>query len=97
MDIITALRSTGSILKPFLYAYAQQEGEILPNSLLLDIPTEIGGYHPENFAETYDGVIPARRALARSLNIPYVRLLNQYGVEKFYHQLKKLGKQPACR
>lgn len=91
VDIINAKRSTGSILKPFLYAYAQQEGEILPNSLLMDIPTEIGGYHPENYAETYDGVITARRALARSLNIPYVRLLNQYGVEKFYHNLKKLG------
>ena len=91
VDIINSLRSTGSILKPFLYAYAQQEGEIMPNSMLLDIPTEIGGYHPENFAETYDGVIPARRALARSLNIPYVRLLNQYGIEKFYHNLKKLG------
>ena len=91
VDIITSLRSTGSILKPFLYAFAQQEGEIMPNSLLLDIPTEIGGYHPENFAETYDGVIPARRALARSLNIPYVRLLNQYGIEKFYYNLNKLG------
>ncbi|MBL7816983.1 MAG: penicillin-binding protein 1C [Saprospiraceae bacterium] len=91
VDIIPSLRSTGSILKPFLYAYAQQEGDICPNSTLVDIPTEIGGYHPENFAETYDGVIPARRALARSLNIPYVRLLNQYGIEKFYHHLKKLG------
>ncbi len=91
VDIIHSNRSTGSILKPFLYAYSQQEGEIMPNSLLLDIPTEIGGYHPENYAETYDGVIAARRALARSLNIPYVRLLNQYGIEKFYHNLKKLG------
>ena len=91
VDIITSLRSTGSILKPFLYAFAQQDGEIMPNSLLLDIPTEIGGYHPENFAETYDGVISARRALSRSLNIPYVRLLSQYGTEKFYHNLNKLG------
>jgi penicillin-binding protein 1C len=91
VDVIPAMRSTGSILKPFLYAYAQQEGTILPNSVLTDIPTEIGGYHPENFAETYDGVMPARRALARSLNIPFVRLLSQYGIEKFYHQLPKLG------
>jgi penicillin-binding protein 1C len=91
VDVIKSPRSTGSILKPFLYAMAQQEGEILPNSLLTDIPTEIGGYHPENFNETYDGLIPARRALARSLNIPYVRLLNQYGLEKFYHHIKKFG------
>jgi len=91
VDIIRAERSTGSIMKPFLYAWALNDGEILPNSLLLDLPTDIGGYHPENFNETYDGLVPARRALARSLNIPFVRLLNQYGVEKFYHQLPRLG------
>ncbi len=91
VDIIRAPRSTGSIMKPFLYALAQQEGEITPNAMLTDIPTDMGGYHPENFNETYDGVIPARRALARSLNIPFVRLLSQYGVEKFHHQLPRLG------
>ncbi len=91
VDIIRSSRSTGSIMKPFLYAWALNDGEILPNSLLLDLPTDIGGYHPENFNETYDGLVPARRALARSLNIPFVRLLNQYGVEKFYHQLPRLG------
>jgi penicillin-binding protein 1C len=91
VDIIKASRSTGSVLKPLLYAFAQQEGEILPNSLLIDVPTDIGGFHPENFHETYDGVIAARRALARSLNIPYVRLLHQYGLEKFYGNLKRLG------
>ncbi len=91
VDVIKATRSTGSVLKPLLYAFAQQEGEILPNSLLIDVPTDIGGFHPENFHETYDGVIAARRALARSLNIPYVRLLHQYGLEKFYGNLKRLG------
>ena len=91
VDIIRAPRSTGSIMKPFLYALAQQEGEITPNAMLTDIPTDMGGYHPENFNETYDGVIPARRALARSLNIPFVRLLSQYGIEKFHHQLPRLG------
>jgi penicillin-binding protein 1C len=91
VDIIRSLRSTGSVLKPLLYAYAQQEGVILPNSLLQDVPTDLGNYHPENFHETYDGVIPARRALARSLNIPFIRLLQTYGLEKFHFNLKKLG------
>ncbi len=91
VDVVKAPRSTGSILKPFLFAYAQQEGDILPNSLLEDVPTDMGNYHPENFNETYDGVVPARRALSRSLNIPFVRLLNQYGLEKFHYNLKKLG------
>ncbi len=91
VDIIRASRSTGSVLKPFLYAFSQQEGEILPNSLITDVPTEIGGFHPENFNETYDGVVPVRRALARSLNIPFVRLLSQYGLERFHQNLKTIG------
>jgi penicillin-binding protein 1C len=91
VDIIRAPRSTGSILKPFLYALALQEGIILPNSLMSDIPIYISGFQPENFLETYDGVVPARRALARSLNIPMVRLLNEYGVERFHYQLKNMG------
>lgn len=91
VDIIRASRSTGSVLKPFLYAFSQQEGEILPNSLITDVPTEMGGFHPENYNETYDGVVPIRRALARSLNIPFVRLLAQYGLERFHQNLKKIG------
>jgi penicillin-binding protein 1C len=91
VDVIHAPRSTGSILKPFLYAFSLQDGIILPNSLMSDVPTYIGGFQPENFLETYDGVVPARRALARSLNIPMVRLLNEYGVERFHYRLKNMG------
>ncbi|MEZ4952630.1 MAG: penicillin-binding protein 1C [Saprospiraceae bacterium] len=91
VDIIQAPRSTGSILKPILYALALQDGQILPKSLLQDIPTFLKDYRPENFLNTYDGVIPADLALSRSLNIPFVRLLQSYGVEKFHFNLKKLG------
>jgi penicillin-binding protein 1C len=91
VDIIRAPRSTGSILKPFLYAAMLNEGDILPNTLVADIPTQIAGYSPQNFNEQFDGAVPARRALERSLNIPAVRMLRSYGTEKFNSILKKEG------
>lgn len=91
VDIITAPRSTGSILKPFLYAMMMQEGKLLPKSLVNDIPTQLKSYRPENYSNTYDGVVAADRALSRSLNIPFVRMLQEYSVEKFHFNLKKLG------
>ncbi len=91
VDVITAPRSTGSILKPFLFASMLSEGEILPGTLVADIPTQIAGYSPQNFNKEYDGAVPARRALERSLNIPAVRMLKSYGIGKFNYQLKKLG------
>lgn len=90
VDIITAPRSTGSILKPFLYASMLDDGELLPNTLIPDIPTQISGYSPQNYNLTYDGAVPASRALSRSLNIPSVLMLQDYSVNKFYEQLQKL-------
>ncbi len=90
VDIIEAPRSTGSILKPFLYASMLDEGEILPRTLIPDIPTQISGYTPQNYDLSYDGAVAANRALARSLNIPAVLMLQQYSVTKFYEQLQKL-------
>lgn len=91
VDIINAPRSTGSILKPVLYCMMLEEGEILPGTLIPDIPTQYTGYSPKNFTLTYDGAVPARRALARSLNIPAVRMLQTHGFERFYYQLEELG------
>ena len=91
VDIITAPRSTGSILKPFLYAAMLNEGLILPNTLVPDIPVQIGGFIPENFSHSYDGAVPASRALARSLNIPAVKMLQTYGYTPFCTLLRNLG------
>ncbi len=91
VDILAAPRSTGSILKPYLYALALESGDILPESLLQDVPTQLGAYKPENYFETYDGAVPAKRALIRSLNVPFVLLLQHYGLEKFHFNLKRLG------
>ena len=99
VDIITSPRSTGSILKPFLYAFMLQDGVILPNTLISDIPTQIAGFSPKNFTKSYDGAVPASEALAKSLNIPAVKMLQDYNIEKFYANLKKLNlhtiNQPA--
>jgi len=91
VDVIAAPRSTGSILKPFLFASMLNDGELLPNTLIPDIPTQIAGYAPQNYNMTYDGAVPAKRALARSLNVPAVRMLQNYGIEKFNYNLKKMG------
>lgn len=99
VDVIDAPRSPGSTLKPLLYAAMLHDGQLLPNSIVPDIPTQIAGYQPENFDLGYDGAVPASRALARSLNVPAVKMLQKYRYERFYDFLKKAGtttlKQPA--
>ncbi|WP_438710470.1 penicillin-binding protein 1C [Aquimarina muelleri] len=87
VDIIQAARSTGSVLKPLLYAAMMDKGELLPEQLVVDVPTVISGYSPKNYDEGYSGAAPANRALARSLNIPAVRLLQQYGLQRFRDEI----------
>lgn len=89
VDMVTAKRSTGSTLKPLLFAALLEDGQILPNTLVEDIPTVINGYEPKNFDNSFSGLAPASTALTRSLNIPAVRLLQAYGLEKFYHKIEK--------
>jgi len=91
VDNTISNRSSGSILKPFLYAAMLNDGDMLPNSLIADIPTRFGGYAPENFEKSYEGAVPASVALAHSLNIPAVRELEQYGVARFQSVLKDVG------
>lgn len=90
VDVINSPRSSGSILKPLLYASMMMDGELLPQTLVPDIPTQISGYTPKNFDKSYDGAVKADEALYRSLNIPFVKLLQQYSTDKFYHKLKQL-------
>lgn len=91
VDVIAAPRSPGSTLKPILYAGMLNDGLILPNSLIPDVPTQIAGYHPQNFDLGYDGAVPASRALARSLNITAVKMLVQYKYERLHSLLRKTG------
>lgn len=89
VDMIDVPRSTGSILKPFLYAAMLDEGLLLPEMLLPDIPMNFGGYTPKNYSGKFLGAVKADEALANSLNMPFVYLLRQYGVPKFYNKLKR--------
>ncbi|ARV15606.1 penicillin-binding protein 1C [Polaribacter sp. SA4-12] len=90
VDVIDKPRSTGSILKPFLYAAMLDSGDLLPNTLVADIPTNFGSYHPENFNKKYAGAISAKLALSKSLNVPTVRMLQSFGLDKFHDYLLKL-------
>ncbi len=91
VDIIRRPRSTGSILKPLLFAVMVQSGELLPRTLVPDLPTQYAGYMPENYDHTYRGAVPARVALARSLNVPAVRMLKRHGIDRFYDFLQHMG------
>ena len=91
VDVIQAPRSTGSILKPFLYYAMLQEGSLLPDMLLPDVPVNINGFTPQNFSMQFEGAVPASEALARSLNIPAVTMLQRYGVPKFHSFLQQIG------
>lgn len=97
VDIAHSPRSTGSILKPFLYCALLQEGQILPRTLLPDIPVNIGGFSPQNFDLQFYGAVPADNALARSLNVPAVHMLRRYGVPKFHQLLREAGLMTLTR
>lgn len=90
VDGIIAKRSVGSVLKPFLYALSIDEGVISPKSKLLDIPLYFSNFNPQNANKKYQGLVEAKEALKKSLNIPFVNLLNEYGVERFFYFLKEV-------
>ena len=95
-DGVQALRQPGSTLKPFLYQLALEQRLIRPNTVLADVPTHyaIPGarlYSPTDYSETFQGPVRVRVALANSLNVPAVRVLERVGVENFLQRLHQLG------
>jgi penicillin-binding protein 1C len=91
VDIIQSSRSTGSLLKPVLYAAMLDDGKLLPWGLIPDIPINLKGFNPVNFDGQFEGAVSACRALSRSLNVPAVQMLKTYGVERFHNLLRSLG------
>lgn len=91
VDMIHALRSPGSTLKPFLYAMAMDDGLIHSESLLQDVPRRYGDYRPGNFSMGFSGPVSASSALALSLNLPAVQLLEAYGPKRFAAQMRMGG------
>ncbi len=90
VDMIQAPRSTGSILKPFLYAAMLESGELTPDMLIRDVPVEFSGYSPKNYDLKYRGAVKASTALSRSLNVPAVEMLRVYTPARFLHLLHEL-------
>ncbi len=87
VDINQAHRSSGSILKPILFNAMIDNGELFPNTLLSDTPSDI----TQNFSKQYKGMVSASEALAQSLNIPAIEMLRKHGVSNFHAELKQLG------
>ena len=97
VDIIRRPRSTGSILKPMLFAAMLDDGSLTPRMLLSDVPTHYEGFTPENFDRQYRGAVRADEALAHSLNIPAVRMLKTYGIARFADVLRDAGMTTLTR
>ncbi|KFC79794.1 penicillin-insensitive transglycosylase/transpeptidase [Buttiauxella agrestis ATCC 33320] len=91
VDMVTAIRSPGSVLKPFAYALALDDGLIHPTSLLQDVPRRFGDYRPGNFDTGFHGPVSMSEALVRSLNLPAVQVLEAYGPKRFAAQLRNVG------
>src|SRR6185436_16062672 len=92
-----ARRSPGSTLKPFLYLMALDQGRVIPDSWLLDVPTDFSGYVAENYDERYRGVVTVRDALIQSLNASAVRLLAEIGLPEFHRLLLRGGLETLDR
>lgn len=90
VDMVKAQRSTGSIMKPFLFAAMLDEGTLLPTMMLPDVPMTLSGFTPKNYSGQYWGAVPANQALQHSLNAPFVYLLKEYGHQRFHSLLKRL-------
>ena len=91
VDMITAMRSPGSTLKPFLYGMAMDAGLIHSESLLQDVPRRFGDYRPGNFSLGFSGPVSASAALVTSLNLPAVQLLEAYGPKRFAADMRNGG------
>lgn len=87
VDCAQGQRSFGSLLKPILYAYAIEKGYFLPEEMVKDIPTSIGGFTPKNFDRSFRGMVPFSEMVSKSLNIPAIRTLNYVGLASFHDHL----------
>lgn len=91
VDMIAAIRSPGSTLKPFVYAIAFDDGILHPETIIADVPTRFGDYQPENFRRAYHGEVSVRTALQQSYNIPAVKVLDRIGPGRLAARLRQAG------
>ena len=91
IDMVQAVRSPGSTLKPLIYGLAFEAGHAHPDTLIEDKPTRFGSYSPENFDEEFHGTVTVREALGLSLNVPAVKMLSAVGPGKLTARLSRAG------
>jgi len=95
VDMTEAVRSPGSTLKPLVYGLAFEAGLAHPETLIEDGPARFGLYVPKNFDQGWHGTVSVRMALAQSLNIPAVKVLDAIGPNKLYGRLQQVGVEPV--
>ena len=95
LDMTNALRSPGSTLKPLIYGLAFEAGLAHPETLIEDRPARFGAYVPKNFDQDWHGTVSVRMALAQSLNIPAIKVLDALGPGKLYGRLQQVGATPV--
>lgn len=97
IDGLQAKRFPASLLKPFLFALSIDDGLIVPDSIYPDVPIYFGNFYPKNSTNTFTGMVKMDEALIKSLNIPFVKLLSDYGVDRFYYFLENNDNYPEDR
>lgn len=97
VDNVTSERSTGSTLKPILYATMLTSGEMTPRRIWADTPLDINGFTPQNYNHDYRGAVHADEALTRSLNVPLVRMLTVHNIGRFLSDLRQIGATTMTR
>ncbi|MEL6236518.1 MAG: penicillin-binding protein 1C [Pseudomonadota bacterium] len=95
LDMTRAQRSPGSLLKPFIYALAFEQGIAHPQTLVEDRPTRFGAWEPVNFDRRFRGTVSLAEALQLSLNIPAVALLEQIGPARLMALMRRARTRPA--
>ena len=91
VDMVRAVRSPGSALKPFIYGLGFDDGLIHPLTQIADVSTRFGDYAPRNFDRDFTGELTVRDALQRSLNVPAVLVLDKVGPMRFTDALRRAG------
>ena len=94
VDMARAVRSPGSTLKPVIYGLAFDLGLAHPDTLIEDRPTRFGNYVPKNFDHDFHGTVSIRQALAQSLNIPAVKVLDAVGPGRLINRFQQIGLSP---
>lgn len=95
IDMVTAVRSPGSTLKPVIYGLGFDAGIVHPETLIEDRPARFGTYAPKNFDDEFHGTVTIRDALAQSLNIPAVKVLAEVGPGRLLGRFRRIGLDPV--